>query len=928
MSQSTRQTHPHILIDALAILVLWGLVVVFFYKLAFTNLILARGDMFLYFYPNWDYAADAIRHGHLPFWNPYLFMGVPFLANSQTGVLYPLNLVMAWLPTTRAINLTIILHLWLVGVGAYIFARRSLGLSRLAAWLGAATFASGGYLSAQVEHVNQLQALAWMPFLFVFFDLALRRWRMVFALAAVVAMQMLAGHTQSVFISLVGLGVYALWPGVENIAARRWNGRDLARRLAVWIGAAMLGALLSAAQLAPTLELTRQSLRSGGLSWREAVSFSLKPAMLFQALLPNYGQAIFSEYAAYIGVIGLALMVVGVWASWSGTYRIPNTESQKASRQVSQRALSILMLLGVLLALGGYNPLYSLLIKFVPGFNLFRVPARWLVLYAIGATLLVGVGLDKIADSKLQISKFKFQLWTLKFVLTTLLVGELFVASRPLDYNHPTAPDALTDLRPSVAHLLANADRSPSRFLSISPILFDPGDSAELASIFADQLPTDAFYDLLIATKQKEIIAPNLSLYYRLSAADGYDGGVLPLRNYVTFQSLFVPPDKISPDGRLRENLRDVPDAKWLSLMNVRYIITDKTLDAWLDDVFYDLQFTTALDLAAQGTERALPIASESASKREASVAYVPRFEATSLGLVSYLQGAASLPDESPVAEVTVGFADDLTQTFTLRAGIDTAEGVYTGTVAHQQARVGGHFVRDHPEFNDYVTRLRFDGPRVVTSVILRPLLTQGQIVVRGVSLIDERTRGFQSLVISGRGCFRLVHSGDVKIYENLDIMPRAFLVPHARVVADDATALTMMKDATFDPASVVVLNGTQIQARQDDTQSATYKANILSYEPERVVIETEENREGWLVLTDAWYPGWRARVDGVPVEIARADLLFRAVPVPAGRHRVEFVYDPPPFQAGVAISLMAAAVCVALWLRSSSIRLLTSRIQ
>jgi hypothetical protein len=203
-----------------------------------------------------------------------------------------------------------------------------------------------------------------------------------------------------------------------------------------------------------------------------------------------------------------------------------------------------------------------------------------------------------------------------------------------------------------------------------------------------------------------------------------------------TFEALFVPPDQVSPDGRLRENLRDVPDGKWLSLMNIRYVITDKTLDAWLDNVFYDLQFTTPLDAGSQ---------------REASVAHVPRFEATALGLVSYLQGAAEVPENAPVAKVTVGFTDGLTQTFTLRAGVDTAEGAYGGTVQHRAAQVGGHFVRDHPEFNDYVTRLRFDGPRVVASIVVRPLLTSGQIVVRSASLIDERTGGFQSLVISGR---------------------------------------------------------------------------------------------------------------------------------------------------------------------------------
>jgi hypothetical protein len=393
----------------------------------------------------------------------------------------------------------------------------------------------------------------------------------------------------------------------------------------------------------------------------------------------------------------------------------------------------------------------------------------------------------------------------------------------------------------------------------------------------------------------------------------------------VTFQSLFVPPDKISPDGRLRENLRDVPDAKWLSLMNVRYVITDKTLDAWLDDVFYDLQFTTALGpVSAADTS---PGASDAGAGREASVAEVPRFEATALGLVTFLQGTANLSDDTPVADVLVGFADGRTQQFILRAGLDTAEGIYTNTVAHRQARVGGHFVRDHPEFNDYVTRLRFDEPSIVTSVVVRPLLTQGQVVVRGASLIDERTRGFQSLVISGRGRFQLVHSGDVKIYENLDALPRAFLVPHARVAIDDAAAIAAMKDKAFDPAQTVVLNKAFAQANQDAVQSETHTANILSYEPERVVVETNGDHDGWLVLTDAWYPGWRARVDGAPVEIERADVLFRAVPVPAGHHRIEFDYDAVSFQIGAAISLATLAVCLFLWGLLPGIRLLRSRV-
>jgi hypothetical protein len=286
--------------------------------------------------------------------------------------------------------LTIVLHIWLAGAGAYIFARRSLGLSRWAAWLGAATFALGGYLGAQVEHVNQLQALAWLPCLFTFFDLALECWRWGLALATVVSVQLLAGHSQSVFISLVGLGIYALWPLVEGAAAHRLSARNLAQRLGLWLSAAMVGALLAAAQLVPTLELAGQSMRAGGLTWREAVSFSLSPALLLQALLPNFRQTLFSEYVAYIGMVGLALMAVGVWTSWRAAKdggQMTDTIRPLSREAVLRRSLSVLALLGVLFALGGYNRCIhcsSSSRRVQP----FRVPARWFALYAFGARCL------------------------------------------------------------------------------------------------------------------------------------------------------------------------------------------------------------------------------------------------------------------------------------------------------------------------------------------------------------------------------------------------------------------------------------------------------------------------------------------------------------------------------------------------------------
>jgi hypothetical protein len=441
---------------------------------------------------------------------------------------------------------------------------------------------------------------------------------------------------------------------------------------------------------------------------------------------------------------------------------------------------------------------------------------------------------------------------------------------------------------------VAGEESEPAdRFLSISALEFDPGDLEELRLIYGRQLSPDALYNLIVAAKHREVLSPNLALAWGVPAIDGYGGGVLPLARYVALQHAFLPQSQVSLDGRLRENLTQIPDGHWLSLFNVRYIITDKVLDAWLDDVFYDLQFSAHL---GEG--------------EEAEVAHIPPFEATALGLVSYLDGAKSLEDGATVGTVEVGFDDGSSREFPLRAGIDTAEGLYSPAVAHAQAQVGGHFWPGQPEGNDYVTRLRWDDDAVPTSVSVRATLPRGELVVRGVSLIDERTGSFQSLVLSDQGRFRLVHSGDVKVYENLDVLERAFVLHQAHAVEDEEAAEERMTASDFDPLSEVVVEGADpLDAppeRPDDVE-------ILSYNLAQIEIEADLSAPGYLVLTEANYPGWRVRVDGEEREIVTADLLFRAVRLEAGQHHVVFTFQPQTLRVGTALTLLALAGLVGL---------------
>jgi uncharacterized membrane protein YfhO len=108
--------------------------------------------------------------------------------------------------------------------------------------------------------------------------------------------------------------------------------------------------------------------------------------------------------------------------------------------------------------------------------------------------------------------------------------------------------------------------------------------------------------------------------------------------------------------------------------------------------------------------------------------------------------------------------------------------------------------------------------------------------------------------------------------------------------------------------ATVLVASPEDSAGIENDCQGESPgEAVVTSYQPERVSVEVDVRGSGaYLVLLDAWYPGWEASVDGGAAEILRANGLFRAVRVPEGSHTVEFVYRSSPLIVGGVISLVS----------------------
>jgi hypothetical protein len=147
-----------------------------------------------------------------------------------------------------------------------------------------------------------------------------------------------------------------------------------------------------------------------------------------------------------------------------------------------------------------------------------------------------------------------------------------------------------------------------------------------------------------------------------------------------------------------------------------------------------------------------------------------------------------------------------------------------------------------------------------------------------------------------------------MRVYRVPRPLPRVYAVGGARV-ADGNDAVRLLLDPAFDPAREVVLSA-GLSGRADPSFAGA--SRLLARDAGSVAVEAELSGDGYVVLVDAWDPAWRAWVDGRSVALLRANVAFRAVAVPAGRHLVEMRYRPATLPWGLGLSALGIAGAVA----------------
>jgi hypothetical protein len=168
---------------------------------------------------------------------------------------------------------------------------------------------------------------------------------------------------------------------------------------------------------------------------------------------------------------------------------------------------------------------------------------------------------------------------------------------------------------------------------------------------------------------------------------------------------------------------------------------------------------------------------------------------------------------------------------------------------------------------------------------------------------------------------FDQVYDGEVRIFRSRGVLDRAFWVSDFAIVPDTATAIARARDSAFDPRRLVLVD--QAPSPEVHGRDASARVSIVADTATGSEVHVEADGAGLLVLSETYYPGWRAQIDGRDVPILRANGVMRAVAVGAGSHEVSFRYDPDSFRLGAGLSagslvMALVALSFGVWRRGS----------
>lgn len=858
-------------------------------------------------------------------WNPYIQSGTFISKDIGWQSLYlPGMLVMRMFPNPFGYNLLLLLHYSGAGFFTFLFLKK-LGLKDIACFIGGITFMFCGFFTAHKGHHSMVMTATYLPLLLYFIENLIVSGSVKWLTWATFAfgLSILADYTAvSMYIGMVSFPyiLFRVMHGVEfrDRSIRQKLFHIVLYLLVIFIGGMMLAAL----EILPILESLKYVTRQQ-ISFEIFTSYSfplrLLPLLFFPYIygatsfsfytVPYFGPWNLTELAGYMGILPFLFIILCFLLF------------RNKDRQIY--FWTGVFLFAFLLALGDSTPFYKLLYR-VPVYNLFRAPARnWLEVNFAAAILSSFFIHHLVTDSTLQANNY----YRIVRGVAVAFLGMLFsiLAFRKslahstenlqlwLQNTRLASPAIYVPLILSVFSVvliyLSFQNRRNKKFWALIAIiifidLFSFGhfhDTAYLSfKIFQEQ--PNSVADFLNAanvdkksyrilplnmTDYENQLYPSTNLLYGFSVVNGYSP--IWLKDYASLTRFGV-------DGTVDKN-QVFLNSSTLSVLSTKYIIASDPEDkAFLQSIVADYGPDSDSVLVDDFNDPAWKFVWPERKRKGSIIIPVNGSVAVDMMLYSFT------PIAKTVYKVTFSartsrkkMADDILRIAFIGEDYDSSE---------QRAYISPSEVSS--EFRKFTVYL-YSGEQPPATAFLRFFTrSKSPYEIKDVQFVKPGGYAYWGSQSSTEVSFPLYQKKyespeGIVVYENMNFLPRARFVNNVVTVPDADTAIYALRyDTALNPSDAALVEGLDVSQELDEGQVIDTDFSKDS----AVTLSVKSGERSFLVLSDSWYPGWKAFVDGEETQIYRTNGVSRGIFVEgAGVHQVQFRFVPMSFYVGLGIT-------------------------
>lgn len=881
-------------------------------------------DVSSQWFPAYTLVGQSYQQGLFPLWNNEQYAGLPWLAYSHTGGLYPPNvLLFSTLDFGDAVTLSHFFHALIAALGLYLLLR-SLRASSLSSFLAALVFSLSGFFFFFQSQLSNHAATAWAPlFLCLICRLLLApRPRRFLLTAAAAALMLLAGDVEGFIYNVI----FAFFSIIFLV--RREKPGALPVRLLIAASALGLGVIICSPLVLSLLEYSSKSIRSSASPFQLGFGEMLGMWRFFYHVFLPFNEFLkFRPGNAYNH--GLPPFYMGVLPLLGFIYalRIYRKDDKIAA------LVNVAFAMTVFLAARKADFLEPLMSR-IPVIGQLATVERSLELIQLAALMAAALAFDRFRSDRPRRAVF---------ILCALaaVFGVINLALAP-DLAGTTSRDLFAALMLIAAGAGVIAELRgglSARTLAAAMLVLALGDVYLLAlscvprtdkdrfrldpkvqSFIGGQDPNYRFmpFEKIVPAERKPEIAG------MISANTGLDSpvGIMRLPGWRYFEFLLlIDPDVArdwagvlthAPEKQKRFFTADMYNPAFLSDKNLHLLNLLAVKYVFSRGISF--KFSSPYSLLNEPDLVEEEYGSRGGKDAPRVSARLPRPQALSHEPIRRDQGRLCLETMFPQKFIFASY-------------------VYPGAgLAFELKPIGtegepwrGHVLvsgrgEDQELFSVlYASSVETTAGQEINFNIPLDIL-RDQTARFSMELISDYAQA-RALVIDPRlvradAPFQRVEAGPLDIFINKNALPRSFVVHQALALSPSDLRMTLTDPARFDPGRTLLFEEGDVPEQllalgRGRGARGPEAVRFERRDAQMVLLTTRLFSPGWLFFSDAYYPGWRARVDGIETRIFRANLVFRAVFLTEGERRVSFSYQPASFRVGLwaALATLAAAL-------------------